>query len=276
LREKEKALKAVKKTEYVFNFAADMGGIGYLTETRAKVMKNNVLINVNLLEASLKNKVRRFFFPSSACIYPIYKQKNVKNLGLKESDAYPADCDNEYGWEKLFSERLCQNYYKDLGLETRIARYHNVYGPGVAWHGGREKSIAALCRKIAQAKNNDQIVVWGDGKQSRSYTYIEDCIKGTYKLTMSKIRIPLNIGSNQLITINQLVKIIAKIANKKIKKKHDLSKPQGVRGRNSDNRLTKKLLRWEPEIKLEKGLVPIYNWIEKQVQKNLIKMLPSY
>lgn len=267
LREKENCLKSTKKVDHVYNFAANMGGVGFLEEVRAAVMKDNVLINTNMLEASKINKVKCFFFPSSACIYPKYKQKGEKNPGLKESDAYPADCDNEYGWEKLFSERLCYNYYQDFGLETRVARFHNVYGPLVAWQGGREKSIAALCRKIALAKDGGIIEVWGDGKQGRSYTYIDDCVEGVYRLIMSDIRQPLNIGSDRLVSINELIDIIAKIAGKKIKKKYDLNKPQGVRGRNSENTLIRKLLKWEPSTPLEKGLKHIYHWIKKQIEK---------
>ena len=268
LREKKNCIKAVNNVDYIFNFAANMGGIGFIDKTKASVQKDNVLINTHLLDAAKNKKIKRYFFASSACVYPTYKQTSPKNLGLKEKDAYPADCDNEYGWEKLFSERLCQNYFTDFGLETRIARFHNVYGPYGVWQGGREKSPAALCRKIAMVKDGGTIEIWGDGRQTRSYMYVDDCVEGVYRLTMSNIHEPINIGSNELVSINQLVDMIAKIANKKIKKKYDLSKPQGVRGRNSDNRLIKKLLNWQPSIPLEQGLKIIYDWIEKQVKKH--------
>src|SRR3990167_4329800 len=266
LREKNNAILATKGIDYVYNFAANMGGIAFIETVHAEIMRDNVLINTHLLEASLINKIKKFFFASSACIYPRYKQQDEDISGLREYDAYPADPDNEYGWEKLFTERLCLNYWKDFGLETRVARFHNVYGPLGTWQGGREKSPAALCRKIALAKNVDTIEVWGDGEQTRSYCYIEDCLDGIYRLTMSDIRQPINIGSSRLVSINGLIDIISKIANKKIDKKYDTSKPQGVRGRNSENTLIKKLLDWEPSTSLEKGLKLTYAWISTQVQ----------
>lgn len=273
LRNKENTLKATKGADIVFNFAANMGGIGFIETVHAEVMHDNVLISTNMLEASRKNKIKRFFFSSSACIYPRYLQKGTKNQGLKESDAYPADPDNEYGWEKLFTERLCYDYYQDWGLETRVARFHNIYGPLGTWQGGREKSPAAICRKIALARDGDTIEVWGDGKQGRSYCYIGDCVEGVFRLTMSDIREPLNIGSDRLVSINQLIDIVSKIAGKKVKKKYDLSKPQGVRGRNSDNTLLKKKLKWEPKISLEEGLKETYFWIKSEIDSG--KLLPS-
>ena len=267
LRKKSNALTATKDMDHVYNLAANMGGIGFIETVHAELMHDNVLIDTNMLETARANGVKRFFYSSSACIYPIYKQGKKRNPGLKESDAYPADPDNSYGWEKLFIERLCFDYYQDHGLETRVARFHNIYGPLGAWQGGREKSPAAICRKIAQAKNGNTIEVWGDGKQTRSYCYINDCLKGIYKLMMSDIRHPLNIGSTQLVSINELIDIVAKIAGKKIKKKYDLSKPQGVRGRNSDNTLIKKLLHCEPSIKLEEGIKQTYKWIKIQTEK---------
>lgn len=267
LREKLNANKAVQKMEHVYNLAANMGGIGFIESVHADLMRDNVLIDTNMLEAAKNNGVKRFFYSSSACIYPVYRQDKNENPGLKEEDAYPADPDNSYGWEKLFTERLCQDYYKDHGLETRVARFHNVYGPLGTWQGGREKSPAALCRKIALAKDGGTIEVWGDGNQTRSYCYIEDCVEGIYRLTMSDIRQPINIGSDRLVSINQLIDIISTIADKKINKKYDLSKPQGVRGRNSDNTLIKKLLRWEPSISLEKGFKETYIWIKSQIDQ---------
>lgn len=267
LREKKNTLKAAKEVTHVYNLAANIGGVGYLERVHAEVMHNNLLIDLNMLESCRVNKVERFFFPSSACIYPKYIQEEEKNLGLREKDAYPAEADNEYGWGKLLTERLCANYFNDYGLETRVARYHNVYGPLGTWQGGREKSPAALCRKIAKAQAGEEIEVWGDGNQTRSYCYIDDCLEGTYRLMMSDIREPLNIGSDRLISINQLIDIIANIAGKKIRKKYDLSKPQGVRGRNSNNTLIRKLLHWELSIPLEEGLKHTYNWIKQQIDK---------
>lgn len=271
LREFNNCLKATKKINHVYNLAANMGGIGFIETVHAEVVRDNLLINTYMLETSRKNGVERFFFSSSACIYPRYKQKSPDNPGLKESDAYPADCDNEYGWEKLITERQCWNYYTDYGLETRVARFHNVYGPLGTWQGGREKSPAAICRKVALAEDGGVIEVWGDGKQARSYTYIDDCCEGVYRLMMSDYRKPLNIGSDRLVTINELIDIVAKIARKKINKKYDLSKPQGVRGRNSDNSLIKKILRWSPSTPLEVGLKKTYLWIEQQIKEGKYK-----
>lgn len=267
LRDKKNALKASFDMKYVYNLAANMGGIGFIESVHADLMRDNVLIDTNMLEAARLNKVKKFFYSSSACIYPVYKQKNKKNPGLKEEDAYPADPDNSYGWEKLFIERICADYMNDHGLQTRVARFHNVYGPLGAWQGGREKSPAAICRKIALAKNGDYIEVWGNGKQTRSYCYIDDCLEGIYKLMMSDIQKPLNIGSNRLVSINQLIDLVAKIAGKKIKKKYDLSKPRGVQSRNSDNSMIKKLLGWEPSIPLETGLEKTYHWIKAQIDE---------
>ena len=265
LREKKYAIQAAKGMDFVFNFAANMGGVGFIETVHAELMRDNILIDTHMLEAARLNGTKRFFYPSSACIYPQYKQYQEKNTGLKESDAYPADPDNEYGWEKLFTERLCENYYKEFGLETRVARFHNIYGPLGTWQGGREKSPAALCRKIALSQNNGAIEVWGDGKQGRSYCYIDDCVEGTYRLTFSSIRTPINIGSDRLVSINKLISLISHIAGKRIKKKYDLTKPQGVRGRNSNNVLIKKLLHWSPKIPLEIGLKETYQWINQQI-----------
>lgn len=271
LREYKNALKATKDIDVVFTFAANMGGIGFIETVHAEIMHDNVLINTHILEASLKNKIKRLFYSSSACIYPTFMQKGTKNTGLKESDAYPADPDNEYGWEKLFTERLCSSYYQDHGLETRVARFHNIYGPLGTWQGGREKSPAAICRKVALAKSIDTIEVWGDGKQGRSYCYIDDCVEGVYKLTFSNIRTPINIGSDRLVSINKLIDIVSSFDKKKISKKYDLSKPQGVRGRNSDNILIKKLLKWEPSTTLEEGLKVTYEWIKGQIAEGKLE-----
>lgn len=268
LRDFRNAIESVKGIDKVYTLAANMGGIGFITEVKAEIMRDNVLINVNMAEASKMNKVKRIFYSSSACAYPTFKQTDSTVIALKESDAYPADPDNEYGWEKLFSERLYQNYYHDYGLEARIARFHNIYGPEGVYDGNKEKAPAALSRKIAKAKDGDEIEVWGDGKQTRSFCYIDDCLEGVYKLMESDFRDPLNIGSDRLVTINELVDIISQLAGKKIMKKHLLDKPQGVRGRNSDNTLCKKVLGWEPRISLEEGLEKTYKWIESQLLKN--------
>ncbi len=268
LRDFRNAQEAVKGVDKVFALAANMGGIGFITEVKAEVMRDNVLINVNIAEASRLAGVKRLFYSSSACIYPTYKQEDADVTALKESDAYPADPDNEYGWEKLFSERLYKSYHEDYGLEVRIARFHNIYGPEGTYDGGREKAPAALSRKIAKAKDNDTIEVWADGQQTRSFCYIDDCLEGVYRLMESDYREPLNIGSDRLVTIDEMVDIIAKIANKNIGKNHLLDKPQGVRGRNSDNTLCQQVLGWTPKVSLEEGLVPTYKWIEGEVQKN--------
>ncbi len=267
LRNFQNCLKATEGIDKVYTFAANMGGIGFITFHKADVMRDNVLINVNMAEASRRNKVKRIFYSSSACVYPISKQESPEVVPLKESDAYPADPDNEYGWEKIFSERIYQNYYHDYGLETRIARYHNIYGPEGTYQGGREKSPAAICRKVAIAKNGGEIEIWGDGKQTRSYCYIDDCLEGTYRLMESDYREPLNIGSDRLVTINQLVDIVSKIGGKELKKVYRLDKPQGVRGRNADLTQLKSVLNWEPRISLEKGLEETYKWIYKELSK---------
>jgi nucleoside-diphosphate-sugar epimerase len=242
-----------------------MGGIGFITSVGADVMRDNVLMNANMLQASVENKIKRFFFSSSACVYPTYLQTNPEVAALKEEDAYPADPDNFYGWEKLYTEKMCQAYQRDYGLDVRIVRYHNVYGSEGTYEGGREKSPAALCRKVAEAKDPGEIEIWGDGKQTRSYCYIDDCVRGTLKLMESDYDKSLNIGSDRLLTIDELADIIIKISGKKIKKIYNLSAPQGVRGRNADLTLVKKVLGWQPEISLEEGLEKTYRWIEHQV-----------
>jgi len=267
LRDFRNAMEAVKGVDKVYTLAANMGGIGFITSVKADVMRDNVLINVNMAEASRLAGVKRLFFSSSACVYPTFKQERPEVTALKESDAYPADPDNEYGWEKLYSERVYQAYHNDYGLDVRIARYHNIYGPEGTYEGGREKAPAALCRKIALAKDDDAIEVWGDGKQTRSFCYIDDCLEGTYRLMESDFRDPLNIGSDRLVTIDELIDIISSVAGKKIKKAYQQDKPQGVRGRNSDNTLCKKILNWEPQISLEDGLRKTYQWIEKELRK---------
>lgn len=265
LRYYENCLKATEGIDHVYALAADMGGIGFITFHTSDVLYNNVSINANTAEAAKQNKVQRLFYASSACIYPTYKQETANLVALKESDAYPADPDNEYGWEKLFSERL----YKSYGsfYEVRIARYHNIFGPEGTYEGGREKAPAALCKKIALANSQDAIEVWGDGQQTRSFCFVDDCVEGTYRLMQSDVKEPLNIGSDRLISINGMVDVISAIANKTVEKKYLLDKPQGVRGRNSDNTLCKKMLGWEPNVSLEDGLKLTYQWISAMVKK---------
>ena len=260
LREKKNAEKAVSDAQEVYNLAANMGGVGFIESVHAQLMHDNILIDTNMLEASYRNGVKRFFYSSSALVYP-----NSKKTEFKEEDAYPANPASEYGWEKLFTERLCADYYSDYGFETRVARFHNIYGPLGVFDGGKEKSPAAICRKIALAKDGGEIEVWGDGKQTRSYCYIDDCVEGIYRLTQSDIHEPINIGSDRLVSINELVDIVGKIAGKAVKKRHDTTKPQGVRGRNSDNTKIKKLLHWEPSTSLEEGFRKTYFWIKDQI-----------
>jgi len=265
LRVWNNCVKATRNIDKVYNLAANMGGIGFITEVGAEVMHDNILINTYMLEAARQNKVKRYFYSSSACVYPTYKQENPDIQGLKESDAYPADPDNFYGWEKLVTEKLCEAYRRDFGFDTRIARYHNIYGPHGTYKGGREKSPAALCRKVAEAKKQGTITIWGDGKQTRSYCYVDDCLEGTFRLMESDFTEPLNIGSDRLVTINELADMIIEISGKRITKTYDLKAPQGVRGRNADLDLMKKVLDWQPKVSLEEGLNQTYTWIESQV-----------
>lgn len=267
LRILENCIAATKGIDKVYNFAANMGGIGFITAVGAEVMRDNVLINIRMLEAARQNNVNRFLFSSSACVYPTYRQTSPDVKGLREEDAYPADPDNFYGWEKLFTEKTCEAYEKDYGMDIRIVRYHNIYGPEGTYKGGREKSPAALCRKVAQASNPGTIAIWGDGKQTRSYCYIDDCVKGTVLLMESDYDKPLNIGSERLVTIDELADIIISISGKKLTKIYDLSAPQGVRGRNADITLARKVLGWEPGVSLEEGLARTYKWIE-QMEKS--------
>lgn len=248
-----------------YNLAADMGGMGFIATNKALCMLN-VLINTHLLQAAKSENVNRYFFASSACVYNEEKQKSVDVLPLKEEDAYPAMPEDGYGWEKLFSERMCRNFSEDFGLLTRVARFHNVYGPYGSFNDGREKAPAAICRKVNEAKqsNAHQIEIWGDGTQTRSFTYIDDCIDGILKIMQSDIEEPINLGSSELVTINELVDMVEKIADVKLKRMYDPSKPQGVMGRNSDNTKIKQLLGWEPSTRLRDGLPPTYDWISSQ------------
>ena len=267
LRSFRNCMEAVKGVDKVYTLAANMGGIGFITNVKADVMRDNVLINVNMAEAAMMAGIKRLFYSSSACIYPISKQEDSEVIALKEADAYPADPDNEYGWEKLYSERVYQAYWEDYGLDVRIARFHNIYGPEGSYDGGKEKAPAAISRKIAMAENGSEIEIWGDGKQTRSFCYIDDCLEGIYTLMESEWKEPLNIGSDRLITINEMVDMVSDIAGKKLKKVYLTDKPQGVRGRNSDNTLCEKALGWKPKISLEEGMKINYEWIAMQVEK---------
>ena len=267
LRHWGNCLQATRGVDQVFNLAADMGGIGYITAYHADIARNNTLINAHMLEASRLNAVSRFFFSSSACVYAQYKQRSPDVTPLKEEDAYPADPEPGYGWEKLYTEELCRYYWHDYRFETRIVRFHNVYGPLGTYEGGKEKAPAAVCRKIALAKNGDEIEIWGDGEQTRSFMYIDDCVEGLLRLMASDYHEALNLGTDKLVTINELVDIVCRIAGKTLVKQHDLAKPQGVRGRNSDNTKLRQVLKWEPQIGLERGLEMTYSWIQEQFKK---------
>jgi len=268
LRILENCLKATEGIDKVYNLAANMGGIGFITSVFADVMHDNVLINTFMLESSVRNGVKRFFFSSSACIYPNYRQTSPEVAGLREEDAYPADPNEPYGWEKLFTEEMVKSYHIDYGLDVRIARYHNIYGPEGTFKGGREKAPAALCRKVAEATNPGRIVVWGDGKATRSYCYIDDCVRGTVALMESEYDKPINIGSDRLISVDDLADMVIRISGKEITKEHDLSAPEGVRGRNADLTLVRKVLGWEPRVSLEEGMEKTYRWISMMVEKD--------
>jgi nucleoside-diphosphate-sugar epimerase len=253
--------------DHVYNLAADMGGIGFISANHADIARNNTLINVHMLEASRLQNVKRFLFSSSACVYAKSKQMDAAVDPLREEDAYPADPEPGYGWEKLYAEQLCLYFAQDYRLDTRLVRFHNVYGPLGTYDGGREKAPAAVCRKVALADDGGTIHIWGDGEQTRSFMYIEDCVEGLLRIMASDFDKPLNLGTDRLITINGLVDLVADIAGKKLVRQHDLSKPQGVRGRNSDNSLLRKVLGWEPSISLEQGLAVTYAWIEQELAR---------
>ena len=267
LRRWDACLQATPGVEEVYALAADMGGMGFISAHHAQILYNNSLINLHTLEAARTNGAKRYLYTSSACIYPEHLQEDTDVKPLKEDDAYPAYPQDAYGWEKLVSERLCMHYREDYGIETRTVRFHNIFGEKGTWDGGREKAPAAMCRKIALAKmtGNSEIEIWGDGEQTRSFCYIDDCLEGIYRLMRSDHHEPINLGQDRMVTINQLADIVAEIANFEISKKH-IDGPQGVRGRNSDNTKLREVLGWEPEISLEEGLKTTYEWIEKQVK----------
>jgi GDP-D-mannose 3', 5'-epimerase len=270
LRRWDACLQATRGVQQVYALAADMGGMGFISAHHAQILHNNSLINIHTLEAARINEVNHYLYTSSACIYPEFKQTEAEVTPLKEEDAYPAQPQDAYGWEKLVSERLAQHYRQDYGLETRIVRFHNIFGPLGHWDGGREKAPAALCRKIAMAKltNNPQVEIWGDGEQTRSFCYIGDCVEGILRLMQSDYSEPLNLGQDRLVSINQLVDMIAEIAGIEVIKVH-VPGPMGVRGRNSDNTRLRQVLGWEPQVSLEEGLAVTYRWIENEVRARL-------
>ena len=270
LRRWDNCLQATRGIDEVYGLAADMGGMGFISSHHSEILHNNSLINTHTLDAARVNGAKRYFYTSSACVYPEYKQTDANVVPLKEEDAYPAMPQDAYGWEKLIMERLCNHYREDYGLQTRIVRFHNIFGPQGTWDGGREKAPAAMCRKIAVAKltGNHEIEMWGDGEQTRSFCYIDDCLEGIHRLMRSDHVSPLNLGSDRMVTINQLADIVADIAGIKITVKH-IPGPQGVRGRNSDNTHLREVLKWEPQLTLEEGLRRTYDWIEKQVASRM-------
>ena len=269
LKSYDNCLKATKGVEFIYNMACNMGGMGFIENNKAECMLS-VLINTNLLRSSIENNVKKYFFSSSSCVYNGSKQEKTFVEGLKEDDAYPAEPEDGYGWEKLFSERMCRHFKEDFELETRVARYHNVYGPLGTFDGGREKAPAALCRKIIFAKENNisSIDVWGDGEQTRSFMYIDDCLTGTKKLFESDCSRSLNIGSEEQVSINQMIDIISEIAGHKVKKNYQLDKPKGVRGRSSDNTLIREQINWDTTYSLKSGLELTYKWIYDQMKNN--------
>jgi GDP-D-mannose 3',5'-epimerase len=270
LMELEACREALRGAHTVYNLAADMGGMGFIELNKALCMLS-VLINTHLLMTARELGIQRFFYASSACVYAAGKQLTPDVIPLKEEDAYPAMPEDGYGWEKLFSERMCRHYLEDFGVQTRVARYHNVYGPRGTWDGGREKAPAAICRKVIHAKQAGQhdIEIWGDGNQTRSFTFIDDCIYGTHALTRSDVTCPLNVGSSELVTINGLVDIVQRIAGIKLKRKYNLSAPKGVNGRNSDNTRIREMLGWEPSTPLAVGMEKTYAWIHDQIVNNV-------
>ena len=277
LRDEPNARKAASGVDHVYALAADMGGMGYISSHHARILHDNALIDLNTQEAARAAGVSRYLYTSSACVYPEFKQTDAAVTPLKEEDAYPAQPQDAYGWEKLISERLCAHYREDYAIETRIARFHNIFGPLGTWRGGREKAPAAICRKVATAKLTGaaEIDIWGDGEQTRSFCYIDDCVDGMTRLMASSCRDPLNIGQDRLISINQLADMVCLIAGVALAKRH-VPGPQGVRGRNSDNSRLRQVLGWEPQISLEDGLTRTYAWIEAEVVRDLGAVANSY
>jgi len=266
LRRRDDALVAARGVDQVYALAADMGGMGFISSNHATILHNNALINLHTIEAARLHGVNRYLYSSSACIYPEHLQADADVSPLREEDAYPANPQDAYGWEKLISERLCEYYAGEWGMATRTVRFHNVYGPYGTYDGGREKAPAAICRKVAQAEPGGSVEIWGDGEQTRSFCYVDDCIEGIYRIMQSDYSEPLNLGTDRMVTINELARIVIDISGKEDLTLVHVDGPQGVRGRNSDNSRLREVLGWEPAIDLEEGLVPTYRWIEKQVK----------
>lgn len=275
LREIENCREAVNGMDHVYNLAADMGGIGYISGAHASITYNNTMISAQMLKAAHDAKVGRFLFSSSACVYPQHLQDVPSVVPLKEEDAFPADPEAGYGLEKLYTEKLCQYFTEDYGFPTRSVRFHNVYGPLGTYDGGKEKAPAAICRKVASAQSGDTIEVWGDGQQTRSFMYVDDCVEGIYRIMQADYSGPLNLGTDELVTVSELVDIVAEIAGKSIVKRFNTNRPQGVRGRNSDNTRLRKVLGWEPPMHLRQGLVPTYHWIEGEIRKAAAQPAPA-
>ena len=265
LRLREEALRVMRGTDEVYALAADMGGMGFISANHGTIFRNNLLMNLNTIEAARVHGVGRYLFSSTACVYPEHLQDHTDVVPLREEVAYPANPQDAYGWEKLVAERLCLYYADEFGLETRIVRFHNVYGPYGTYDGGREKVPAALCRKVALAEPRGSIEIWGDGEQTRSFCYVDDCVEGIYRIMRSGYRSPLNLGTDRMVSINQLARIVIDISGKPGIDIEHVDGPQGVRGRNSDNTRLREIIGWEPRVSLEEGLVPTYRWIEEQV-----------
>ena len=265
LRRWENCLEATGDVDHVYALAADMGGMGFISQNHATILRNNALINLHTLDAARTNGITRYLYTSSACVYPDHLQTETDVAPLREVDAYPANPQDAYGWEKLITEKLCEYYIDEFDLDTRTVRFHNVYGPNGTYDGGREKAPAAIARKVAQAVDGGEVEIWGDGEQTRSFCYIDDCVEGIYRLMMSDYQEPLNLGRDRMVTINQLAEMVIDISGKNLSLKH-VSGPQGVRGRNSDNTRLREVLGWEPTTPLEVGLVPTYQWIQKMVE----------
>jgi nucleoside-diphosphate-sugar epimerase len=272
LRRWESCLEATRDMDHVYHLAANMGGIGFIEENKSAIVHDNTLIDTHVLEAARLAGVSRLLYTSSACVYPGYLQSAPDIAPLREQDAYPADAEDGYGWQKLMTERLCRHYREDHGLTTFAVRFHNIFGPLGTYDGGREKSPAAICRKVAQASDGDEIEVWGDGEQTRSYCYVSDCVEAIYRLLHSDHHEPINLGQDRMITVNELVDMVCLIAGKQIKKRHDLTKPQGVRGRNADISVMRSVLGWEPQVTLEHGLEQTYRWIADQLKQHRLRL----
>ena len=266
LRDAKNCRIAAEGVDEIYHLAADMGGIGFISSQHATIARNNTLMNLGMLEGARLSGVDRFLYSSSACVYPRHLQTSADVIPLRELDAWPAQPEEGYGLEKLYAEKLCQYYTEDFGLNVRVVRFHNVYGPLGTYDGGREKAPAAICRKIAVVEDGDEIEIWGDGQQTRSFMYVDDCVEGIHRIMRSDDDQPFNLGTEELVTVNELVDIVSAVAGKRVIKRHDLSKPQGVRGRNSDNSRLRQTLGWEPSIGLRQGLAATYRWIEREVR----------